>query len=232
MVNERRLTGDGARKRTRGARKARETLAYSGNSIFRQVVIVCATVVDRFLHRTIHRARRIGNGPSRARGACGKRVQRFEIGFGVGIALRQRDDGRVNGIALVLGKMGVVGHGLQIGNDFLVAVDDILGNARRIFHVALRRLDSRCGIAHHGIRLRRSDRNKGKAAADRGRHAAREAHELSIQRARKSRSLRERQRHIANFAAGVGKRGLRAIRLGNGVARRGRKAAYALTRIG
>ena len=128
--------------------------------------------------------------------------------------------------------MGIVGHGLQIGNDFLIAVDDVLGDARRIFHVALRRLDSRCGIAHHGIRFRGSRRNGRKAAAYSCRHIAREVHDFGIQRCGKSRSLRKRQRHIADFAAGVGKRGLRAVRLSNGVARRGRKAAHALARIG
>ena len=54
LIDERRLAGDRARKRTRRARKAREALAYSGDGVFRQVVIVRAAVVGRFLHRIIH----------------------------------------------------------------------------------------------------------------------------------------------------------------------------------
>ena len=218
MIDERRLAGDRARERTRGARKAREALAYSRDGVFRQVVVVCATVVDRLLHRIIHGARRIGNGAGRARSARREGIHRFEVRFGIGVALRQRSDGRVNGIALVLGKMGVIGHGLQIGNNFLVAIDDVLGNARRVFDIALRRLNSRCGIAHRGIRPRGSRRNGRKAAAYGGRHIARETHDFGIQCCGKSRSLGKRQRHIADFTAGVGKRCFRAVRLGNGVA--------------
>ena len=54
-----------------------------------------------------------------------------------------------------------------------------------------------------GIRFRGSRRNGRKAAAYSCRHIAREVHDFGIQRCGKSRSLRKRQRHIADFAAGV-----------------------------